>query len=162
MTRDIDWKAYVNRLVYCYGCGRFGMPRKGGKPPMRWKILYQPHADAPPGLHVCSETCADEVRDAMSKGPVREPLKVGTAPMMDAELRHQMMEQLRRETEERIRKEQRFVFDCAGCGCSLNPLSSNGIPTFFTCPRCNQPYRAEAGGLPGEVRFEPIPKKEIP
>jgi hypothetical protein len=157
MARDIDWKAYLNRLVYCFGCGKFGLPRRGKPKPMGWKLLYQPHADARPGLHVCSESCANDVRDAMAKGPVNEPLKMGLPPMMDVELRHQMMQEVKTEAEERIEHERRFVFTCQ-CGVDINPLSERGVPTIFNCPRCGLGYQAEPLE-PGEVRFTPIQEK---
>ena len=92
--RRIDWRAFLNKLVYCYGCGRFGMPRKGARkaePPRGWTVLYQPHADAPAGLLVCSDGCREKVQKAMAEGPVCEPLKMATNVTMSTEMREQMM-----------------------------------------------------------------------
>lgn len=92
--RKIDWRAYLNKLVFCYGCGRFGMPRKGerkAEPPPNWTVLYQPHQDAPAGLLVCSNACREKVQKAMAEGPVYEPLGMATNVMMTNEMREQMM-----------------------------------------------------------------------
>lgn len=89
--RTLDWRAFVNRLIYCFGCGKFGLPRKGGVLPREWSLLYQPHREGPAGLHVCSEKCKAEVREAMTRGPVTEPLAVATNITMTAEMREQMM-----------------------------------------------------------------------
>ena len=91
MERKLDWRAFVNRLIYCFGCGKFGLPRKGGVLPRGWSTLYQPHGDGPAGLHVCSDGCKGEVRRAMTEGPVTEPLSMATNVTMSAEMREQMM-----------------------------------------------------------------------
>lgn len=88
--RRIDWRAFLDRLKFCYGCGRFGLPT-GNRVPANWKVLYQPHQDAPPALLVCSSACFEEVRGAIAKGPVRQPLRVATDVMMPAELRETMI-----------------------------------------------------------------------
>lgn len=88
--RSLDWRKFLNKILYCFGCGRFGVPSKKGIP-RGWKVLYQPHYDAPPGLHVCSEKCADKVREAMKDGPVTEPLKQGEPPSMSAAIMWAMM-----------------------------------------------------------------------
>ena len=89
--RQLDWRKFLNRLMYCYGCGRFGLPR--GNPPMPrgWGTLYQPHANAPPGLHYCREGCKEKLRVAMQEGPVLEPLEMASNVMMDSEMRDKMM-----------------------------------------------------------------------
>lgn len=89
--RRIDWKAFLNRLRFCYGCGRFGLP--GSKRTSNWKMLYQPHRDAPPALSVCSDACAAEVVEALAKGPIRQPLRVATDVVMSAEMRETMIEE---------------------------------------------------------------------
>lgn len=94
--RAIDWRAYLNKLVFCYSCGRFGMPRKGERkvdPPRGWTVLYQPHADTPAGLLVCSDTCREKVQAAIAEGPVYEPLEIAANVMMTPEMRDQMMEE---------------------------------------------------------------------
>jgi len=91
MSRDIDWVSYIGRLVFCYGCGRFGVPAKNGRPPRGWSLLYQPHADAPPGLLVCAPSCASAVREAMTDGPVHEPLKMGAPPPMPQKMKDVML-----------------------------------------------------------------------
>lgn len=91
-SRELDWRGLLQRLQYCYGCGRFGLPRQG-KLPAGWTTLYQPHPDAPPGLHVCSAACAGEVRAAMAKGPVLAPLRVQSTIPMSAEMRQAMMDE---------------------------------------------------------------------
>jgi len=63
----------------------------GNRLPARWTVLYQPHQDAPPALLVCSSACADEVRAALARGPVRQPLRVATGVMMPVELREAMI-----------------------------------------------------------------------
>lgn len=89
--RQLDWRAFINKLVYCYGCGRFGLPERGKTRPRNWTLLYQPHPEGPPGLHACSNACADDVREAMSHGPVVKPLKMATNITMSSEMREQMM-----------------------------------------------------------------------
>lgn len=74
MSRDIDWRAFLNRLVFCWSCGKFGMPRKKQALPTGWKLIYQPHPEGRPGLHVCSDDCHEALRLAMIQGPVTEPL----------------------------------------------------------------------------------------
>lgn len=88
--RQIDWRAFLNRLTYCFGCGRFGMPRRG-KHPRGWSVLYQPHPEGPPGLNVCSGPCAAKVREALAKGPLTGPLRMTTHVTMTSEMREQMM-----------------------------------------------------------------------
>lgn len=88
--RQIDWRAFLNKLVYCYGCGRFGIPRQG-KRPNGWSVLYQPHPEGPPGLNVCSAKCSDDVREALRKGPVTWPLKMASNVTMSTEMREQMV-----------------------------------------------------------------------
>lgn len=92
--RRIDWRAFLNKLVYCYGCGRFGMPCKGqrkAEPPRGWTVLYQPHVDAPAGLLACSDACRERLQKAMAEGPVYEPLETATNVTMSTEMREQMM-----------------------------------------------------------------------
>jgi len=72
------------------------MPRKGPRkvePPRGWKVLYQPHPDAPAGLLVCSKVCEEKVRRAMEEGPVYEPLEIATNIMMPTEMREQLMKE---------------------------------------------------------------------
>lgn len=88
--RELDWRRFVNKMSYCFSCGRFGMPSKRGIP-RGWKVLYQHHADAPPGLHVCSEKCANKVREAMKDGPVTVPIEQGKPPPMGATMMAAMM-----------------------------------------------------------------------
>ena len=83
---------YPEDLSYCYGCGRFGMPRNGERP-KGWTMLYQPHHDGPPGLNVCSENCANDVRHAMETGPVEQPLKMATNVTMSTEMREAMLDE---------------------------------------------------------------------
>jgi hypothetical protein len=90
--RQIDWRGFLNKLIYCYGCGQFRMPRKGVRP-KGWTMLYQPHAEGPPGLTVCSEGCADDVREAMERGPVEMPLRAATNITMSTEMRETMLEE---------------------------------------------------------------------
>ena len=90
--RQIDWRAFLNRLVYCYGCGRFGIPRNGQQP-SGWNMLYQPHPQGPAGLNVCSTKCSDEVREALRKGPVTWPLKMSSNVAMTHEMRQQMIQE---------------------------------------------------------------------
>ena len=153
----MDWRKWLNRLVFCYGCGRFGMPRKG-RPPFRWKVLYQPHPDAPPGLHACSDRCADKIRDAMKKGPLIEPLEMGQPPMMDAEIRHQMMQDITGAMEDEFVAERPFVFRCKSCEKRLDPQSAGGIFRIFDCPACGQGYEAKMRD--GEIVFDPTTSKE--
>lgn len=95
--RVIDWRAFVNRLQFCYGCGKFGLPRKGKLVPNGWNVIYQPHPDGRPGLHVCSEDCKEAVQRAMIQGPVTEPLMMPEpgAMMMPAEVRQAMEDEIR-------------------------------------------------------------------
>jgi hypothetical protein len=90
--RQIDWRSFLNKLVYCYGCGRFGLPRQGQRP-RGWSLLYQPHQEGPPGLHVCSEGCANDVRAAIVKGPVTAPLRMASGVTMPSELRQMMLDE---------------------------------------------------------------------
>lgn len=170
MARKIDWRAYLNRLTYCYGCGKFGLPRKGKPRPMGWKLLYQPHDGAPPGLHVCSESCANQVREAMAKGPVHEPLQMGPPPMMDAGLRQQMMGELREEFEKNLVRENHYTFECVGCEKRISPMqhdahgTSLGIPLMFDCPNpeCDVTYKTGGTGVPGMVRVKTAKPEESP
>ena len=90
VDRQIDWRAFLNKLIYCHGCGRFGMPRQG-KRPRGWSVLYQPHPQGPPGLNVCSDKCKAEVQEALVKGPVTGPLRMGSNVTMSTEMRETMM-----------------------------------------------------------------------
>lgn len=85
-----DWEAFLNSLTYCFGCGRFAKRPPEGTLPKGWKLLYQPHPDAPPGLPVCGDSCNDDVLKEMKEGPIHEPLKRGRPPMMDASLQESM------------------------------------------------------------------------
>lgn len=96
--REFDPAMWLNELVFCYACGRFSKPVKG-KPPKGWTMLYQPHGEGPPGLNVCSPACADRVREAMTKGPVTEPLEM-RMPLLPAEIRAQMDDVVREEVAE--------------------------------------------------------------
>ncbi len=101
--RVIDWRAFLNALVYCHGCGRFGRPQRtprGRRQPRNWLMLYQPHADTPPMLLACSTKCADDVRAAMKQGPVIEPLKTAADVMMPAEMREAMFAEIKAALEE--------------------------------------------------------------
>lgn len=80
IDRNIDMVKWLNSLIFCYGCGRFGLPSKG-KLPHGWKLLYQPHPDGQPGLSVCSAGCDKKVREAMKEGPITEPLEMRPPPM---------------------------------------------------------------------------------
>jgi hypothetical protein len=95
VARDLDWREFLNRLSFCYGCGRFGRPQSNGKP-ANWNVLYQPRESGPPALHVCSERCKIDVQEAMRSGVVTEPLRLGTLPVMDADLQAQMVEEMGR------------------------------------------------------------------
>ena len=90
MARDLDWRSFLNRLVYCYGCGRFGVPASG-KMPEGWSTLYQPHDEGPPALPVCGDACKSDVQEAIKKRPVLEPLRMAKDVMMPAEMRKTMM-----------------------------------------------------------------------
>jgi hypothetical protein len=91
--REIDWRRFLDSLVFCYGCGRFGLPARGQPSPKGWTLLYQPHADAPSGLPVCSEQCVKDVRAALVAGPVTAPLRMATDVPMPAELRRMMLDE---------------------------------------------------------------------
>lgn len=91
MARDLDWREYVNALVYCFGCGRFGKPSPKGIPD-GWKVLYNPHSEGKPGLHVCGAGCAAKVSAALREGPVLEPLEMSVAPPMPQEMRQAALE----------------------------------------------------------------------
>lgn len=99
--RVIDWRAYLNKLVPCYGCGRLGLPAKNKTMPTGWKLLYQPHPEGVVGAHVCSKDCADVVRLAMIKGPVTQPLAMPEpgAIMLPAEIREAMEDEVRKDLE---------------------------------------------------------------
>lgn len=102
-----DWRAYLNGLAYCHGCGRFGLHRAGAgaRVPVGWKMLYQPHADAPPMLLACGDPCVALVREAMVKGPVLEPLRPAAEPMMSAEMHMQMMEEFHQFLRDQLEEE---------------------------------------------------------
>lgn len=91
VERRLDWRAFLNRLVFCYSCGKFGLPRSGSSLPRGWSMLYQPHGAGPVGLQTCSDRCKSVVREAMKKGPVTEPLAMATNVTMTTEMREQMM-----------------------------------------------------------------------
>jgi len=88
--RNLDWREFVNALVYCFGCGRFGKPSSKGIP-TGWKVLYNPHPEGRPGLHVCSQGCVAKVSAALREGPVLEPLEMGAPPPMPQEVREQAL-----------------------------------------------------------------------
>lgn len=92
-----DWRDHLNALAYCHGCGRFGFPSREGtrRVPKGWKMLYQPHGDAPPMLLVCGDACSARVREAMALGPVHEPLETSKVPPMPADVREAMMAEFR-------------------------------------------------------------------
>jgi len=94
MERKLDWKEFVNALVYCFGCGRFGKPTPKGIPD-GWKVLYNPHPEGKPALHVCSTKCATKVSMALRDGPVLEPLEMGAPPLMPAKMREEALECVR-------------------------------------------------------------------
>jgi transcriptional regulator with XRE-family HTH domain len=98
VNREIDWAMWLNKLVFCYGCGRFAMPVKG-KPPRGWKMLYQPHPEGRPGLNVCSAKCGERVCEAMTKGPVTEPLEMRPPPL-PVELQQEMSQAVRQVVQE--------------------------------------------------------------
>lgn len=89
--RELDWKEFINRLVYCFGCGRFGKPSPKGIP-SGWKVLYNPHAEGKPGLHVCGDGCKAKVLAALREGPVLEPLEMGPPPPMPVEMKESALE----------------------------------------------------------------------
>jgi len=106
--RQADWATWLNKLTFCYGCGRFGMPSKG-KLPRGWKTLYQPHPDGCPGLHVCCPSCESKIRDAMTKGAVTEPLEMRPPPMPH-ELHEQVCEIVKVVAdEERVRYQKEIL-----------------------------------------------------
>lgn len=162
--REVDWRRFIDSLVFCFGCGRFGRPRKG-RPPFNWKLLYQPHGGGPAGLLVCSSKCDAEVREVMVDRVITEPLRVSKAPMMDAELRAAMLAELKEEMAEKIgdAPDTRFVFVCEGetCTARINPMTPHGIPTIFFCPKCGTKYRAAATGIAGKVNFRVMEKDEL-
>lgn len=101
--REILWSDWLNKLVFCYGCGKFGLPRGAPPVPRGWKVLYQPHPDGPPGLHVCSDGCADRVRKAMARGPVLEPLEIASDfGMMPADVRESWERHVRESSAEMV------------------------------------------------------------
>ncbi len=168
--RELDWEGFLNKLVFCYGCGKFGVPRNNKPAPKGWKLLYQPHPDAPPGLHVCGEFCAARVRKAMAEGPVLEPLETGRAPMMDAEMRDHMLGAAMQHAiidQDRVgelKPEGKYTFECHNCGVTLDPedrridsegnWKSRGILASFGCSKCGAEYRTCATGVPGKVKYE--------
>jgi len=100
--RELDWKDYINALVYCYGCGRFGKPSSKGIP-TGWKVLYNPHSEGKPGLHVCSDGCQAKVLAALKEGPVLEPLEMGAPPPMPQEMREAAIDgSIRHRVRERV------------------------------------------------------------
>lgn len=108
MSRDLDWRSYLNRLTYCYGCGRFGMPQAGSKQhlPRGWALLYQPHRHAPPALPCCSLACKDKVRSHMQGEPIFEPLvSADDIAIMPVEQRLAMMAEIQHAVEEMLAEE---------------------------------------------------------
>lgn len=168
--REIDWEAFLNKLTFCYGCGRFGKPQKNKPHPRGWTMLYQPHPEGPPGLHVCSDICAQKVRNAMKEGVVEEPLEMGRMPMMDAEMREHMIGSAMQHAiidQGRIgelKPEGKYTFECHKCGVTLDPEDrrldsegkwlSRGILVEFGCSKCGAEYRTCATGVAGEVKYE--------
>ena len=71
-------------------------------------MLYQPHGGGPAGLPVCGATCETKVRDAMSRGPVVEPLEVGSPPMMPSDLRAAMESDLLEEMKEEAMEKKKL------------------------------------------------------
>ena len=122
---------------------------------MGWKMLYQPHADGPPGLPACSLKCVGLVQEAMKNGPVIEPLKMGGLPIMDAGLRQQMMSDMKVAVTDRLQREHPYMFPCGGCGAKLNPHTKDGIPRLFSCPKCETDYVTKFLGA-GQYAFDQI------
>lgn len=109
-----DWRSYLNTLVHCDGCGRFGLPTKnrtGPRSPNGWKMIYQPHASAPPMLLACGDACAARVREAIAKGPVLEPLEFAHDVVMPAEVREAMFADFREYLGEEVEESARALFD---------------------------------------------------
>jgi hypothetical protein len=104
----------------------------------------------------------------MQERVITEPLRVGTMPMMDAELRAQMLAELKQEMEDMagVAVDTRYIFDChhEKCGARINPFVIHimpdgvkipqGIPTIFFCPKCGTKYQASGTGVPGGVVFK--------
>lgn len=110
-SRSVDWKSFLNKLQYCYGCGRFGIPRKKkGKAvlPSGWSVLYQPYEDAPAMLNVCSTACRARVEKAMQSGPIHEPLEVAKNIPMPADMRRKMMTEAMKHAAKRGRLDDLF------------------------------------------------------
>lgn len=105
MSRDVDWALWLNKLVFCHGCGRFGMPQQGMKPPRGWKLLYQPHPEGRPGLYVCSTECEEKIKEAMKEGPITDPLEMRPPPMPH-ELQEQVSQLVRGVAEEERAQQQ--------------------------------------------------------
>jgi len=108
MNREIDWDVWLNRLIFCHGCGRFGMPKER-KPPTGWKLIYQPHPDGRSGLYACSSSCEGKLKDAMKEGPIVDPLEMRPPPMPH-ELQEQVTQLVRGAVnEERAREQERAL-----------------------------------------------------
>lgn len=94
-----DWRDYLNTLVHCDGCGRFGVPdrsrRTGPRTPRGWKLIYQPHQGAPTTLLACGPACAERLREAMENGPVTEPLTFAPDVIMPSDVREAMFADFR-------------------------------------------------------------------
>lgn len=72
-------------------------------------MLYQPHAQGPSGLNVCSPSCADDVRAAMTKGPLTGPLKMASGVAMGAEMKKAMMDEAMQYAIDNGRMDDRFL-----------------------------------------------------
>lgn len=158
-----DWRSYLNSLSYCFGCGRFRKSAKGSDVPKGWKVLYQPHPDAPPGLVVCSEDCSRKVQRAVQEGPVHEPLVMGKPPMMDAEVMRSMMEevgaQLRNELESlpQLDRGSRLPLSQPIARCTCEQRIRFWTDGDVTCPACGQAYNVKY--TENGVLVHPIPEE---
>lgn len=96
-SREPDWREFIGRLVYCWGCGRFGLPQAGKRLPRGWAMLYQPHREGPSLLLACGSECKAKIQRAIRGGPVLHPLAQATEIPMPADLREAMMADAERE-----------------------------------------------------------------
>lgn len=164
--REILWSAWLNKLAYCYGCGKFGLPRGSPPIPRGWTVLYQPHPDGPSGLHVCSGACADRVRAAMAVGAVMEPLEIATDfGMMPADVRESWERHVRDASTEMLVDHVTASPDGGIPGCSQKEIAMEeeapGVPVRLVPrehptdkPLSEIPPRQRLGEALRRVRYE--------
>jgi len=149
----MTWREYIDSLIYCFGCGRFGRPVRG-KLPTGWYALHGNGCRA--RLTVCGESCRQRVLEAMQCGPVDAPLQQGAPPMMPSDVYQEMMSEVSDGMMERLRdrkmSEKRIAFG--------KLVESLRIMRGISCLDLGTALFGEDLGLSEATRFDMVRKLE--